>query len=261
MKKVKYVNALIVSSLLSLAVFNNRTGQYIIIGLVALWAMANLISFLFSLPKPLKVKKVKAIEVPQTKAGNETEQLAVYEKAILLHFNCRITDTLKTTYPGVSWQWQIKDPVQFALKGGIGRIKLFNAGDYSYSEIKLDQFGRMEFSMIKVAALEEKAAEAPEDTAGKPDEAKTDVAGWFEGVGGDVLNELITEFNTQGHTKLLVAESGDVFLYLDGKKTQPAKKKLPDFPGKESWNELIKVLKAEELKATPKENQLLISWN
>jgi hypothetical protein len=85
-----------------------------------------------------------------------------------------------------------------------------------------------------------------------------DVAVWYELIGQKVLDTVITELNANGHTRLSIKENGDIVSLRQKKETVQAT--LDAFPGKNYWDELLPILKENELKGKIAGDQLQISW-
>ena len=83
---------------------------------------------------------------------------------------------------------------------------------------------------------------------------------WFETRGRAVLEALVTDLNSRGHSSLTVQENGEVFVQAKENEAEPAKETFLDFPEKVYWPQLVKVLEEEGYAADARDADILVSW-
>ena len=261
----KSLSVLIVVVLIASAVFRN---QWIVIGALAAWTLFLVCSVLHGNRR--RIARWAKRHAPQTlPAEQSTEPRAkiidipdVSDPPALValrHLNCRISDKLKSAYPDVTWNWEAEQPDILAVKGGIGRIKLHQAGEFTHAEVAVDQLARIDFKMMKLVDINSLvlgAKPATGESAAAP--VTTDAAAWFDLVGREQLTAIVTELNTRNHHKLSIAENGDVYVVEDD---APVKQStLENLPGKNYWNELSTLISETGIKAQVAGNQLCLAW-
>ena len=83
---------------------------------------------------------------------------------------------------------------------------------------------------------------------------------WFETRGRAVLEALVTDLNSRGHSSLTAQENGEIFVQTKENETEPAKEAFLDFPEKVYWPQLVKVLESEGYAADARDADILVSW-
>ena len=88
---------------------------------------------------------------------------------------------------------------------------------------------------------------------------RTDVKKWYTTTGVVLLSELIDELNVQGHKKLTIKETGEVFIVAGG--TQQVVETIPDFPPRLAWEDLCILAREDEIHAEVCDQELAVSWS
>lgn len=188
----------------------------------------------------------------QTAAANGGGQLA---DALLCHVNYRITAMLHAAYPNARWEWLADKPSRFAVEGGTARIRVYGISDFDYADVKLDQKANLDCSLVKLSPLVAGASDTQ-----PPNRQPVNPRVWFETRGRAVLEALVTDLNSRGHSSLTVQENGEVFVQAKENEAEPAKEAFLDFPEKVYWPQLVKVLEEEGYAADARDADILVSW-
>ncbi len=162
----------------------------------------------------------------QTAAANGGGQLA---DALLCHVNYRITAMLHAAYPNARW--------------------------VDYADVTLDQKANLDCSLVKLSPLVAGASDTQ-----PPNRQPVNPRVWFETRGRAVLEALVTDLNSRGHSSLTVQENGEVFVQTKENEAEPAKETFLDFPEKVYWPQLVKVLEEEGYAADARDADILVSW-
>lgn len=170
------------------------------------------------------------------------------------HVNCRVSDCLKQTYPNVSWEWMMSNPASFIAHGGTGRIRVYNVPDYEYADITLDHTGKLECSMAKVVPVQSRAQGTP---SGQP---AINPQAWYELEGRRVLDDLIADLRSRGHSRLTLAEDGSIRIQAIPDGQEVTKGSCSNFPAKVYWPQLATVLKQDGLSADVLTDRIVVSW-
>lgn len=185
---------------------------------------------------------------------NTTEQL------LLNHVNYRISARLCAAYPEATWQWCMKNPVRFVCKGGTGRIRVFGIDEYEYADIRIDRRGNLSCSLIKSVRLDKEGTGNAGDDQQKtpPNKQPVDPRIWYETQGRAVLERLVADLNSRGHSSLTLLENGDISIQED--KKDVTVEHFSVFPEKVYWPGLIRVLQGDGLAADATTQGIQITW-
>lgn len=265
----KSVSFLIVVILILLAFFREPGYQWMYFVLLGGWAVYLLIRSLNLLFKKLSVniKKLKIQLIAKRQKAyyeqlinNQEQQNCIYlneDKLLITHLNHRITDKIRAFFPEAEWNWQSPHPERIT-KGGTGRIKIESADEYTHADVYVDKFLRLSFEMLKIVRLKDMQndnnAEQNQEV-----EADVNVADWFSFVGKEALNDIITDLNSRGKSRLFIKESGEVCV-IDNDGDEVMKAELKNLPGKKHWSELVKILSEHGLKASADEESITVAW-
>lgn len=263
----KSVHVLIVGLLMALAVFQN---QWAALAVASVWLLFSIIYLLYKKRRSMSCWfKSHLSPQPQSDESAETPKTGLIDVpdvsdppslVALRHLNCRISDKLKSAYPDVTWNWEVEHPEGLATKGGTGRIKLHQAGEFTHSEVTVDQLARINFKMMKLVDINTLVLEAqPANATLKAEPITTDAAAWFDLVGRDQLTAIVTELNTRNHRKLSIVENGDVYVVEDDASVKQTT--MENLPGKNYWNELSALICEIGIKAQVTGDQLRLAWD
>jgi len=172
---------------------------------------------------------------------------------LLRHVNYRVSAALRSAYPNAHWEWTMDDPALFAAKGGTGRIRVYGIPDYDYADVTLDQSGNLACTLVKLAPVVGTDAASPNSQQLSPET-------WYEQRAKDVLEQLVADLNSKGHSRLYLKETGEICIrpVADGEDVPQGI--LRDFPAKVYWPKLVEVLTSRGLNATQMDNCIQLSW-
>ena len=285
MQKTIFTKSLriLITSLLLLAVFfQKERSQLLMVVVFLIWLFViiatvlwkpirNLINHLKSLaeksrntntPQPIPPvceSEITKTDNPVTNPTLHQEVLQEHQEEMMLrHIALRITDKLKSAYPHATWQWQGKPLLQNILQGSTVRISVEDMAEFTHADITFDRFGRIHVEPMIIGSFA--ASPVPDATEAVPAEAEPEppVNVWYELIGQKALENIITELNANGYTKLSIKENGDIV--INRKKKESVQATLDAFPGKPYWEELITVLEENELKGKVTGSCLQVSW-
>lgn len=195
----------------------------------------------------------------QTETENTlATQMNTATETMMRHVNHRITAYLHAIYPNATWSWEEKSPEQVVMTGGIARIKVYGADDFTHADVMLDKNGNIRCSMVKAVAIAELAANNSGADPVPPNKQPIDPQIWFETSGRTVLEDVMADLNSRGYSSLLLKENGDIVIEQD--KKDVTAEKLSGFPAKVYWPRLIKVLQGEGLGAKTLAKGIQVSW-
>lgn len=221
-----------------LALIRGRMRLPLLLAVFALWLLWWLLTQALPLWRNNRAYRAKEAQLrEQTAAANGGGQLA---DALLCHVNYRITAMLHAAYPNARWEWLADKPSRFAVEGGTARIRVYGIPDFDYADVTLDQKANLDCSLVKLSPLVAGASDTQ-----PPNRQPVNPRVWFETRGRAVLEALVTDLNSRGHSSLTVQENGEVFVQAKENEAEPAKETFLDFPEKVYWPQLVKVLEEE----------------
>lgn len=235
-------------------------------GIWALWLMAALLfpAVRYTLHRKASWKRLNNHHTEK----NDLSPLAPtigdgpLEPLLLRHVNHRISAYLRSAYPDISWEWMEKEPERLILSGGTGRIRIFGVPDFSHVEVTFDQQANITCSMIKIVPLAKPAAadasSSQEQGTLPPNKQPVDPQIWFELQGRAVLESIVADLNSRGHSHLTLHEDGDIC--IDEGDGDVPKEHLSGFPKKTYWPRLVQVLERNGLTAKATDKEIKISW-
>ncbi len=179
------------------------------------------------------------------------------EQLLLRHVNHRISARLQAVYPDASWAWCVKDPVRLICKGGTGRIRVHNIPNYEFADVRVDRQGGITCSLVNTVPLDQED-DSEKDTKRPPNKQPVDPRVWYETQGREVLERVVADLNSRGHSRLTLAENGDICIKED--KKDVAVERFSVFPEKVHWPGLVHVLQGDGLAADMKAQGVEITW-
>lgn len=173
---------------------------------------------------------------------------------LLTHVNYRVSDYLKRAYPDARWEWMMPNPVLFIAQGGTGRIRVYGVPDYEYADVTLDKNGGLDCSMVKIVPVGDSGQGAPSG------QSPADPQAWFELEGRDVLDGIIADLRSRGHSGLTLNEDGSISFQPEAGGRKATKRAFASFPEKVYWPRLADVLAQEGLTADVQADHIAVSW-
>lgn len=197
---------------------------------------------------------VRAPQQNENAAGNPEEEMV---RILMRYVNRRISDQLKALNPNIRWEWEEKNPALLAVRGGIGRIRLYGIPDYYHADVNLNPDGTLTCALIKAVSEPE-----PEDgrLLDSSEAQKADPQAWYSQEGQTVVKALVADLDSRGFSQLTIQEDGRVLvLPLEGGKEREVGL-LKNFPIKEHWTNLTKILERDGYAAAVRENCIAVVW-
>lgn len=221
----------------------------------AAWMVWLAVLFIMRYQKQARWRK----EHSKTETGENAEEYTT-EQLLLHHVNHRISARLCAAYPDASWQWCMKDPARFVCKGGTGRIRVYGIDEFEYADIRIDRRGNLSCSLIKSVRLDEEGAGDKSGDKQKipPNKQPVDPRVWYETQGRAVLEHLVADLNSRGHSSLTLLENGDICVKED--KKDVAVEHFSVFPEKVYWPGLVRALQGDGLAADATAQGIKITW-
>ena len=142
---------------------------------------------------------------------------------------------------------------------------MFGIADFNYADVSVNTNAEINCEMLKIVPMSEIHREAvseevevePMETPKTPQNPINPQI-WYEQKGRVVLENLITDLSSRGHSSLSITENGDVIVKQADKEIR--KTTLEAMPDKVYWHRLAKVFQSEGLAADVTDNAVVLSW-
>ncbi len=249
-----------------LALIRGAWQTRLLIGVSSLWGLWVIAVLLRPCMQQAKRRRIREQLIKKRLAegitGTQSFDLSATESPemellLLRHVNHRISAYLRAVYPDVRWEWCEKRPEKLVLAGGTGRIRLYGIPDFDHADVCVDQNASITCNMLKMVPLSEAGGGGPEDTV-PPNKQPVDPQIWYEVQGRKVLEALVADLNSRGHSCLTIHEDGDICIEEDTEEV--AKEHLAGFPEKTYWSRLLQVFERNGLAAEVTAKGIQISW-
>ena len=258
----KSLSGLIVAFLAIMAFVRGAWQTWLLLAAFLIWASVSIGAFIVARRQRQKyVRKQKH----RTKTESVQETGFVFpdldspsDTVLLQHVNHRISAYLKSTYPEVTWDWISESPVDAVRRCGQGHIRVYGAGEFNEAMVAFDDRARITFHMMRVVSLAELQGK---ETAGQqrvPASLPVDVDAWYNVSGKSVLNDLVADLESRGHSKLTIKENGDVCVQQD--KEEVVQDTLFNMPEQVHWPLLVKVMGKNGLSASVEDSGIVVGW-
>ena len=113
---------------------------------------------------------------------------------------------------------------------------------------------RKSCSMVKIVPVGDSGQGAP---SGQP---ALDPSAWYELEGRDVLDSIIADLRSRGHSGLTLNEDGSISFQPEAGGPKATKRAFGSFPEKVYWPRLADVLAQEGLTADVQADHIAVSW-
>ena len=253
------ISILIGAVIAVLALVRGKWQLPLLISCFALWGLWLIFALL--LPawrsiQSLRRREKRAERERQAMADANLPDDALAQK-LLRHVNFRISSHLKSAYPNARWEWAIEMPALFAVQGGTARIRVYGVPDYDFADVTLNKMEDLSCSLVKVVPLH--GQEQPNDTPA-PNQQPVDPQVWYELQGRTVLENLVADLNSRGHSKLYLKEDGSICIKPEGGDEELIQDAFNSFPEKVYWPRLKDVLEQAGLAATVQDTCIQVAW-
>lgn len=255
------VTALLVAVLAIMAFVRGPVQIWLLAGAFILWGLWMTIPIAIAAYRKSRTRQQAKKHTPQRpgSTGFNIPDLSQPEDGVLLrHVNFRVSAYLKSAYPDVTWEWDEENPERIIAKGGIARIRLYGVPDFNYASIVFDCSANINCDMMKIVPLTELSGSPASGKAQPAPQQPSDPQVWYELQGRQILENLIADLNSRGHSSLTIKDNGDICIKQAN--ADVTKEKLKNFPEKVYWQRLAKVFEKEGLAAAVTDAGISLSW-
>ena len=229
---------------------------WLLIGVFTLWGLWVVLILLLPYMQQAKRRRQRQQRERQLHAegiSQSTFQVPELEEPVsddllLRYANHRILAYLRSSYADACFEWCEKRPAELIRTNGTGRIRLHNVdGD---ATIKCD--------LLKIVPLSKAGTEQGDEANIPPNKQPIDPRIWYENCGREVMETLIADLNSRGHSKLTLRENGDICIQQDDELVP--QEHLANFPAKVYWPRLVEVFESKGLSAETTAQGIQVSW-
>ena len=128
--------------------------------------------------------------------------------------------------------------------------------NFDYADVTMDHRSNLTCSLVKVVPVQGQGAEE----ALPPNQQPVDPQVWYELQGRTVLENLVADLNSRGHSKLYLKEDGSICIKLEGGDEELVQEAFNSFPEKVYWPRLKDVLEQAGLAATVQDTCIQVAW-
>lgn len=245
------VSILIGAVIAILSLLRGVWATVLLLAAFAVWGLWLVFTQMFPAWKSNRVYRRRAHQPQNRQEAASEDSDSTMGLVLLRHVNHRISEHLRAVYPDAHWEWTVANPVRFIACGGTGRIRVYGVQDYDYADVTLDRQGGLRCSLVKLAPL---------DDTDDPSRQPLDPRVWFELRGRSVLENLIADLRSRGHSSLTMNEDGSISIQPAGGGEEIEKDFLAGFPEKVYWPRLAEVLEQEGLATDVQDTKIQVSW-
>ena len=222
------------------------------------WAYAGVITVfvLWMLVTRLILPRLQARAKPVNTKWQEA--ISTTELALLRHVNHRVSAFIHSVYPDAAWEWCCATPERIAAEGGTGRIRLFDVPDFNFAEVTFDTQAQISCEMMLITPLAEACEREADKMSAAPLPKPVDPAVWYDIQGRGILETLVADLNSSGHSSLAIKETGEICVMQADKEI--VKGRFKNMPERSCWPGIVKILEKAGLAATASDDGIQVSW-
>ncbi len=264
-------SALLIAVLAVLAFIRGPHQEWFLVGVFAVWGIWMIAAALLSNKSAIQAKLHAHQQKKRRKAENKrvsTEQQQIISVpdvsdsvglVLLRHVSYRISAYLKSAYPDVTWEWCESAPERIIAKGGTARIRLYGVSDFNYADVMFNQNANIDCDMLRIVPLAQLSMSGDEyEPVRTPPAPPVDPAVWYDLQGRHVLENLVADLNSRGHSSLTIKENGEIC--INQADSEVEQDKFKSFPTKNYWPGIAKVLENAGLATSVEDNGIIVSW-
>ena len=182
----------------------------------------------------------------------------ISDDLLLRYANHRILTYLRSSYANACFEWCEPKPTELIRTNGTGRIRLYNVDDFDHADITFGKDAAIRCDLLRIVPLSKTETGADDPNNIPPNKQPIDPRIWYENSGRTVLEALVADLNSRGHSKLTLRENGDICIQ-QGEELVP-QEHLSNFPAKVYWPRLVEVFESNGLSAETTAQGIQVSW-
>ena len=239
---------------------------WLLIGVFTLWGLWVVLILLLPYMQQAKRRRQRQQRERQLHAegvSRSTFQVPELEEPIsddllLRYANHRILTSLRSSYANACFEWCEPKPTELIRTNGTGRIRLYNVDDFDHADITFGKDAAIRCDLLRIVPLSKTETGADDPNNIPPNKQPIDPRIWYENSGRTVLEALVADLNSRGHSKLTLRENGDICIQ-QGEELVP-QEHLSNFPAKVYWPRLVEVFESNGLSAETTAQGIQVSW-
>ena len=130
--------------------------------------------------------------------------------------------------------------------------------DFDHADITFGKDAAIRCDLLRIVPLSKTEAGADDQNNIPPNKQPIDPRIWYENSGRTILEALVADLNSRGHSKLTLRENGDICIQ-QGEELVP-QEHLSNFPAKVYWPRLVEVFESNGLSAETTAQGIQVSW-
>ena len=236
---------------------------WLLIGVFTLWGLWVVLILLLPYMQQAKRRRQRQQRERQLHAEGVSQSVPELEEPIsddllLRYANHRILTYLRSSYANACFEWCEPKPTELIRTNGTGRIRLYNVDDFDHADITFGKDAAIRCDLLRIVPLSKTETGADDPNNIPPNKQLIDPRIWYENSGRTVLEALVADLNSRGHSKLTLRENGDICIQ-QGEELVP-QEHLSNFPAKVYWPRLVEVFESNGLSAETTAQGIQVSW-
>lgn len=236
--------------------------SWLLIGVFTLWGLWIVMILLLPYMHQARRQRQRHLRERQLHAESlnpqplpiQGQEEPVSDELLLRYANHRILAYLHSIYSNAYFEWCEKHPAELIRRNGTGRIRLYGVKEFDHADVSFGKDATIKCDMLKIVPL----ADLEADNNIPPNKQPVDPQIWYETQGRSILESLVSDLNSRGHSTLVLRENGDICIKQD--EEEITTEHLPNFPAKVYWPRLIEVLDSSGLAAEITPQGVKITW-
>lgn len=219
--------------------------------------MSSILYFLWLNRKSIALHWSKENGKMQTKKNAALVQLEPdYKKLFVQQAALRIQEKMQQKFEGGRICLTETDIIRLAYLKRPLCVAIEGVDGFSHMNISMTEDGMFRMSLFSLVDFDSISNGKREQQDDALDD--TQLEQWYTLKGQHLLTELVTEMNQQGFSRLSIQENGDVVVQENGKYV--VKDHLLDFPPKNNWFSLKKMMMDTGIKVRINEKKMTFMW-
>ena len=178
------------------------------------------------------------------------------EDVLVRHVNYRISAYLHATFPEAKWEWETQAPARLMLHGGKGLIRVQGVPGYNYAQVQLDPSGTIQCSLVRIDPF---PTQTEREESQQPAQGEiVDPQVWFEFQGRKVLEQVVADLSSRGHSSLTMNEDGTIT--VEGEEGEETVASFQSFPQRVYWPQMLRTLERAGYAAGEDGDAITVTW-
>lgn len=174
-----------------------------------------------------------------------------YKKLFAKQLSLRLQEKIESKFKNAKIEINDNDAIVLARFKKNICIPISGIDEFNNITVSLSENGDFNIKLFSVVDFDN-------DNKTEENISEEETERWYEESGQELLTKIITEMNQKGFSTLSIDENGDVIVKENGKYV--VKEHFSDFPTKNKWHKLKKLMSDSGIKIRMNNNKLTFIW-